>query len=164
MRYFYEQRFGRSVATADPPPPAAARRRHRGPPIKDFAEKRRGAFRRGNVALGTPRQGCVSSRTAATFTLLPRRARRICMTPNSLAAAHMPLHAWASKKTHRVSMPRGGSYRDPIENYYSTVSRTTRRSRLLGGFSAVATSVTPTPEPSSWREISLPLPNLIPSR
>jgi hypothetical protein len=50
------------------------------------------------------------------------------------------------------------------QNYCSTVSRTVRRSRLPCGFSAAATSVAPTPEPRSWREISLPLPNFIPSR
>ena len=131
-----------------------------GPPIKDSAETpRRGACRRRNVALGTARRGCISSRAAATVTLSPRRLAGFARRQTIL-----PRRAWPNKKTHRVSMPRGGSFRVSIENYYSTVSRTTRRSRLLCGFSAVATSFAPTPEPRSWREISLPLPNLIPSR
>jgi len=62
-----------------PPPPGVVIAAHRS---KTSPRRHDVALGRGNIALGTSRKGCGFSRAAATVTHSPRRARRICMTPN----------------------------------------------------------------------------------
>jgi hypothetical protein len=74
----YEPRFGPCAAKVDPPLPGAIIAAHRS---KTSPRRHDVALRRRNVALETARRSCISCLTAASVTLSPRRARRICMTP-----------------------------------------------------------------------------------